>query len=118
MSDTKQTPELPAVPQLTQDKLNRLLCADWLESLATLIRKENVAGFNLAWDARYGKPVGPIQIESNLLKSPLELKLLSQIAEQEAKDKEIIPYQDLTEDLKDHHCENPNCVICNPPFEA
>jgi hypothetical protein len=110
----KKTPELPAVPELTQEKLNVLLAADWLESLATLIRKGTVTSFQLAWDTRYGKPVGPILIESNLLRSPLELKLLSQLAEQDAK----IPYKDLTEDLKDHDCDDKNCPVCNPLYEA
>jgi hypothetical protein len=110
--------DLPAIPELTQAQLNRLLCADWLESIATLIRRGQVNGFNLAWDERVGKPEGPVQISANLLKSPLELKLLAQIAQEEQAPKPEIIYQDMTEKLKDHDCKDPQCIVCNPPHEA
>lgn len=116
MSQKNDTdPELPAVPELTKDQLNRLVCADYLESLANMIRKGQVNGFDMGWDFTTEKPVGRVEIDSKVLIAPLEAKILQGVAKQYAEAAKKIPVVDATSHEK---CTNPHCVACNNPNKA
>lgn len=115
----KTNPELPAIPELTREQLNRLLCADYLEYCAKMIRKGSLTGFDIAWNTSYEKPVGKLEIVSFELTAPLEANILRQIEEAKAAAAERaakqIPVVDATEHEK---CTNEACVVCNSPFKA
>ncbi|SRR5258708_2792992 len=100
---------MPEIPPLTQDQLNRLLTADWLEQVAKMIRSGAANGFDIAWDTRYQKPVGTVQMSTERLQAPLELKMLAQIAEEQSK----IRVEDVSEKIKDHACDSEECIVCN-----
>jgi hypothetical protein len=115
MSQQKTNPELPSIPSLSSDQLHRLLCADYLESIAKLIRQGRVTGFDLAWDMSAEEPVGKVVVESDTFVSPLKQRLLRDIAEAQAAAARQIQVIDATEHQK---CENPACVACNNPNKA
>lgn len=121
MSNQKKSdsPELPNIPDLSQEQLNRLLAADWLETIAKMMRKGAVTGFDIAWDERYQKPVGKVEMASFELTAPLEAKLMRDIQEAKASAERQVPYYDMTEEIKNHaKCENPACMACNNPNKA
>lgn len=119
MSNPKNNPELPEIPSLSQEQLNRLLAADWLETVAKMMRKGAVTGFAIAWSEQYQKPVGKVEMSSIELTAPLESKLLRDIEEAKAVAARQVPYFDLSEDAKNHaKCENPTCLVCNNPNKA
>lgn len=111
--DTEQ--ELPAIPDLTQDKLHRLMCADYLESVAGMIRRGQVNAFDLSWDLSTEQPVGRVEVDSSTLISPLKASLLQGIAQKRAEMAQRIPVVDAT---GHERCENPSCMACNSPHKA
>lgn len=113
-----KTPDPTTVPiqDLTKPQLHRLLAADYLESIAGMIRNGSVQGFELAWDARYEKPVGAVTVDSHALKGPLELRIISQIQKAEA-EATAIDVEDISERLKDHSCEDDSCMACRDPIK-
>lgn len=115
---SKPDPKSVVIPDLSQDQLNRLLAADYLESMANLIRKGTVSGFDFAWDQRFEKPVGKVIMSSLQFVAPLEAKLLEQMREAEAEEANKIQVEDLSEDLKNHKCDDEDCQVCNSPHKA
>lgn len=119
MAEDKKTPPLPEIPSPSQEKLNRLLAANWLENLAVLIRDGQVIEFQLDWAPDLAKPAGPVTVQSKLLKSSLELKVAYEISLEQAKAQEAAKpesyYSDFSEDLKDHKCDDKRCVVCTKP---
>jgi hypothetical protein len=111
----KTNPKLPAIPDLSPDQLHRLLCADYLESIARLIRQGQVTGFDLAWDMSAEQPAGRVEVESDTFVSPLKQRLLRDIAEAQAAAAKQIQVIDATQHDK---CDNENCVACNNPNKA
>jgi hypothetical protein len=110
MSDQDPTPE---ITQLTEEQVNRLVTADWLESVAKLIRSGAATGFDIAWDARYPKPLGNVVMSTEQLYGATEMKLLS--ARYAAKQQELatkIPVQDISDDIGDHKCDSEQCLVC------
>lgn len=115
---SKPDPKSVAIPDLSQDQLHRLLAADYLESLAGLIRKGTITGFDFAWDQRFEKPVGKVVMSSLTLIAPLEAKLMQQMQEAEEAEAKKIQVEDLSEDLKDHRCDDEACQVCHSPHKA
>lgn len=118
-TDRDTNPELPAITELTKDQLNRLVCADYLEAIAGMIRKGNVNGFDLHWDLSTDKPIGEVGLDANYLIAPLEAKIAGAMrayAQQQAQaEARKIPVIDATGHEK---CENPDCIACNNPHKA
>lgn len=111
-------PEDHPIPALSETQIHRLLAADYLETIANMIRKGTLAGFDIAWDERYEKPVGKIVMAAGAIIAPLEAQLRQQIAEEQAKAAQVIPVADFSEELKEHYCEDPQCYVCNNPNKA
>jgi hypothetical protein len=107
MSDTP-----PEISPLTEEQVNRLIAADWLESIAKLIRSGSVTGIDIAWDTRYHKPLGNVIMSTEKLYGPVELKLLAAgpAPKQELVTK--IPVQDVSQDIGDHKCNLDTCLVC------
>lgn len=119
MSKNRDLPSLPEIPNLTQDKINRLITADYLETLAEMIRKGDLEGFDLAWDARYQKPVGKVALLSSEIKGPLEQKWTAEILEQQKALEAQIQVYDAEEAVQTHgKCESEACMLCNNPHKA
>jgi hypothetical protein len=118
MSQKPKDPTMPDIPSLSKEQLNRLLAADYLVTIANLIRKGAVTGFDFAWDERYEKPQGHVVLSSLQLTAPLEAKLLADMANEKPPEPPII-VEDATEAFKEHgKCENPRCMACNNPNKA
>lgn len=119
MSQKKTDSTLPEIPQLTKEQLNRLLCADYLEHVAKLIRKGGLTGFDFAWTDKHEKPVGRLEVLSLELTAPLEARLLNEMEEARQEAARKIPVQDMTEAIQQHgKCQDPYCVACNNPIKA
>jgi hypothetical protein len=117
--NNKELPSFTSIPDLTQEKVNRLLTADYLEHLADLIRKDKVAGLDLAWSPQLQKPVGRVILVSAEITGPLQAKWEQEIADNLKAAQSVIPVQDLTQEIAEHgKCENPRCIGCNPQAKA
>lgn len=116
---SKTDPELPSIPALSEEQVRRLLTADYLEALAKMIRKGQITNFDIAWDQTLGKPVGVVEVDANVILAPLEVHVMQQMAEAQAKAERQIPYEDLTAEVAEHEkCDSPRCVACNNPNKA
>lgn len=111
--------DLPEIPALSREQVHKLLCADYLENLAKLIRRGAVSGFDLIWHPGYEKPVGKLELDSFELVAPMEAKLINDIKAAHEAAARKIPVTDLTTQMEEHgHCERPDCYACNNPVKA
>lgn len=108
-----KTPEMPNIPAPTKESFNRAICADYLEAIARLIRKGSVRGISFAWDDRIEKPIGTVNMSAEMLLGPMELELMQKASEMQAQEQTSIPVEDISEDIKDHKCNHPGCLVCN-----
>lgn len=108
-------PKIPPPNKAAEKNIRRLLCADYLETIATLIRKGAVTGFEFVWDEEMPKPAGSLEVVSDFLSTPLEIKLTEQAeaAKKAEAAKTKIELFDISDDVKKHEkCENPRCIAC------
>lgn len=101
--------DMPEIPQLSEEQINRLITADWLESIAKLIRNGAATGFDIAWDTRYPKPLGSVVMSTEQLygKTELKLRTAAYVAPQNK-----IPVQDVSDEIGDHTCSSDACLVC------
>jgi len=98
-----ETPELPPIPELTVGKAHRLICADYLRTMAKLIEQGAVEAFDFNWNTSFRKPIGKIVCSADFLTAPVESQFIANIAAYEAERAKKIPVVDITEDLKENH---------------
>ena len=117
MSEEKKpdpkTVEIPAAKKA----IHRLLCADYLETIAVLVRNGSITEFDFVWDLDDPKPVGSIVAVSGFLHTPLEIKMVEAQREadreRKAQESQKIQIFDIEKDVKNHEaCEDPRCIAC------
>jgi hypothetical protein len=115
MSEEKKpdpkTVEIPTAKKV----IHRLLCADYLETIAVLVRNGMVTEFDFVWDLDDPKPVGSIVAVAGFLHTPLEIKMVEAQQEENRKEQESQKIQvfDVEKDVKNHEsCEDPRCIAC------
>lgn len=114
---SEETPELPPITELTATRAHQLICADYLETMANLIRKGAVTGFEFMWNTQIEKPIGKYVGDSSMLIAPMESKIQNAIADYRAEQAKQISVTDLTEELKEHEpCQGKaaeECALCS-----
>lgn len=112
-----ETPELPPIPELTAEHAHQFVCADYLESIARLIRRGAISGFDFAWNSSLEKPIGKFVGNCAMLIAPMETKIQQAIADYREEQSKQISVVDVTEQLKNHEpCDEESaddCAICN-----
>lgn len=116
-----ESPEFPPIPELTVSQAHRIICADWLESVARMVRQGSVTAFDIAWNSDLEKPVGKFLGNASLLIGPIEPKLKAAVAaERQRQIDATTQVVDFTEQLKDHEpCEGEakeQCALCKTTY--
>lgn len=93
--------EVPSIESLTVRQMNLLVCADYLETIAKLIRKGSVTSLEFLWNSEIEKPVGKIVIDAGLLIGPTELKISRAITEYKSEQDKKISVEDLTSEAEE-----------------
>lgn len=89
-------PEKIDVPELTVNQAHRMICADYLEAVANLIRKGSVTGFEFMWNTQLDKPIGKFVAEANVLVGPVEIQIREAITAYSAEQAKKISVTDLS----------------------
>lgn len=105
MSDENATPVLPPIPELTVGKAHRLICADYLRTLAKLIEQGGLEAFELAWNLSFRKPQGKVVTTADSLTGPVEAQFLANVRAYQEEQARKVPVIDLTEEMKENHPE-------------
>ena len=94
---------LPPIEELTQDQVNKLVCADYIRTLADMIEKGALSAFDLQWSAKLSnKPVGRLVTDAAFIICDAEQELTEKIEKYKAEQAKKISVQDMTEVLKDN----------------
>jgi hypothetical protein len=99
---------LPPLTELTTDEAHRLICADYLRAIASLIERGACQAFEFSWTVKaMHKPAGRIVMDSNFLVSGAESELLQKVEEASRK----IQVEDLTDKLKSEDVNTDDTVL-------
>lgn len=98
---------IPPIAELTISEMKRLVCADYLDQIAKMIRKGTLIGFELMWNTEIEKPIGKFVAEAGLLIGPVEAKITEDLNAYRAEQAKKISVTDLSEELKDPDQEEP-----------
>lgn len=101
MPESDKQDLLPPIEELTTDQANRLICADYLRTLATMIERGALQAFDLSWAARVAaKPIGKLVMDAGFLMCDAEKEFEQKIEEYKAKQAAKIQVEDCVQELK------------------
>jgi hypothetical protein len=93
--------DLPPIPDLTVNQAHRTICADYLRSVANMIERGQLTGFEFVWNTEIQKPIGKVLLTAETLVGPAESKILHAIADYRAEQERKIPVTDISDQLKE-----------------